>query len=182
MDALAGVSLGDNTIFGSVGFYGDPGANLSDGQVDGLAKMLAPPAEIRFSAYRSSLQVWDNRITRLVVGDGMVKILQDLITTTGDKLPVQGIYRTAQFESNIIFGSRNQILFENLTLAANEFQTLVEPVIGWVVGKTAIYAGNRVGRATYSDLNGNEITVGSGRMQTAVSDRAIAANLPKDSW
>ena len=182
MDALASVSLGDNTILGSVSFYGDPGANLSDGQVGGLAKMLAPPAEIRFSAYRSSLQVWDNRITRLAVGDGMVKTLQDLITTTGDKLPVQVIYRTAQFESNIIFGSRNQILFENLTLAANEFQTLVEPVIGWVVGKTAIYTGNRVGRATYSDLNGNEITVGSGRMQTAVSDRAIAANLPKDSW
>jgi hypothetical protein len=182
MDALASVALEDNEIIGSVSFYGDPGTNLSDVQIDELAKMLEPPAEIRFSAYRSSLQVWDNRITRLAVGEGMVKALEDLITSTGDKLSVQGIYRTALFESNIISVARNQILFENLTLAANEFQTLVEPVIGWVVGKTAIYTGNRVRRATYTDPNGNEITLGSGQIKTAVSDRAIAANLPTGSW
>lgn len=112
----------------------------------------------------------------------MIDILQKLIENPGDEALVQGLYRTALFESNTIAGARNQLLFENITLSANEFQTLVEPVIGWAVGKTAIYTGNRVRQAEYTDLGGKEFSVGGGRTQTAASDQAEAANLPKESW
>ena len=147
-----------------------------------LAGVLQPPAQIRFHSSSASLQACDNRITRLSVGFEMIRILQNLITTTGEKPPVKGLYRTAQFKSNIIAGFRNQLLLENLTLAANDFQTLVEPFIGWVVGRAAIYTCNRVRRAEYTDLSGNEFSVGGGRMQIAASDLAAAANLPKGSW
>lgn len=182
MDSFANVALEDNTIFGSVGFYGQAGKNLSDSQIDELSGMLKPPARIRFLSSGASLQAWDNRITRLTVGGGMIDILQELIENPGDEALVQGLYRTALFESNTIAGARNQLLFENITMSANEFQTLVEPVIGWAVGKTAIYTGNRVRQAEYTDLGGKEFSVGGGRMQTAVSDQAEAANLPKGSW
>lgn len=182
MDSLAYVALEDNTIFGSVGFYGQPGKNLSDSQIDELSGMLKPPARIRFLSSGASLQAWDNRITRLTVGGSMIDILQELIENPGDEALIQGLYRTALFESNTIAGARNQLLFENITLSANEFQTLVEPVIGWAVGKTAIYTGNRVRQAEYTDLSGKEFSVGGGRVQTAARDQAQAANLPKGSW
>ena len=182
MDSLANVALEDNTIFGSVGFYGPGGKDLSDSQIDELAGMLKPPARVRFLSSGASLQAWDNRITRLTVGKGMIDTLQKLIENPGEKALIQDLYRTALFESNAIAGVRNQLLFENITLSANDFQTLVEPVIGWVVAKTTIYTGNRVRQAEYTDLSGKEFSVGGGRVQTAASDKAQAANLPKGSW
>ena len=177
MDAFASIALEDNTVFGGVGFYGAPGDNdFSSKNINKLEEMLQTPEKVVL-AYDASLQAWDNRITRLSVGVQMIDEVQKLMTGER-KEPVQGLYRTALFESNIIASSGNQLLFENLTLAANEFETLL-PSIGWVVGKTAIYTGNRV-RQTINYGTGQE--VGGGKMQTAARDQAKAANLPKGSW
>jgi hypothetical protein len=177
MDSLASATLEDNTIFGSVGFYGVPGKNdFSSEEMKQLEEMLQAPETVVL-ANDASLQAWDNRITRLSVAAEMIQDMQNLIKGVR-KEPVQGLYRTALLESNILVGSSNQLLFENLTLAANEFETLL-PSIGWVVGKTAIYTGNRV-RQTIDYGTGQE--VGGGQMQTAVRDLAKAANLPAKSW
>ncbi|MDJ0801668.1 MAG: DUF6519 domain-containing protein [Desulfobacterales bacterium] len=182
MDALASVALEDNTIFGSVGFYGLPGGtDLSPSEIDEIAGDFKPPVQIRFLSSGANLQAWDNRITRLTVSEDIIKTLRDMIQNSEGETLIQGLYRTALFESNIIAGNDNQILFENLTLAANEFQALKDP-IGWGVGKTVIGTGNRVRRDQYVDLSADRFTVGGGEMLTAARNRGLAANLPEDSW
>lgn len=183
MDAGASLSLEDNTVFGGVAFYGQPGqANLTSGELEELAAMFKPPAELKFLDTGATLQAWDNRFSRLQVGEQMIKTLQELIRDTEKALPVQGVYRTAQFESTIIAGARNQLLFADLTLTAADFQTLAEPEIGWTVAATAIFTGNRVRRARTSDTGGNTNSIGGGRMHIAAGDLGTAANLPNRSW
>jgi hypothetical protein len=183
MDALASVIMADNTIFGSVGLYGLPGADdLSRGQVDELSGRFRPPSPVRFLSSGASLQARDNRITRLTVSADLVDTLGALIIDPDEKGLVQGLYRTALFESNIISGAGNQLLFENLTLSANDFQSLVQIRIGWAVGKTAIISGNRVQSAQYADLRDEVFTLGGGAMQTAAGESAKAANLPQGNW
>ena len=118
----------------------------------------------------------------------MTNILKLLIEIENpdNKVLMQGLYRTAVFESNIIAGSGNQLLFENLTLAANDFQTLVEDRIGWAFSKTGIYSGNRIQKITYTDNLSKDqpvsVTVGGGQMQTVAGESAKAANLPQGNW
>ena len=177
MDALASVALENNTVFGSVCFYGMPRAeDLGRNEIAKLAEMLKASGLVRFLAHGASLQALDNRISRCSVGAPMLKTVRELVAA-GEGM-IQGLYRTAQFESNIVAVARNQLLFENLTLASEDFQTLLDP-IGWVVGETAIYTGNRVRRTR--DPNSGQ-PVGGGRMQTAARDLAKAANLPDGSW
>ena len=186
MDASASAVLADNLIFGSVALYGFPGEeDLSIGQIDELQDKFDPPARIRLLSSGASLQAWDNRITRLTVGLGMTDLLVQLLEprdNPDDKVLVQGLYRTALFESNIIAGSGNQLLFENLTLAANEVQTLAKNRVGWAFSKTGIYTGNRIQKITYTDLKNEEVTVGGGVMQTVADESAKAANLPQGNW
>lgn len=176
MDALASVALEDNTIFGSIGFYGPPGElDPKSVQFDKLVN------RIRSMPSGASLQAWDNRITRLTVGKGMIDALKEMNPDTEDVELIQGLYRTALFESNIITGFGNQLFFENLTLSSNDFQGLEDP-IGWGFGRTVICTGNRVQRTQYTDAEKELKTVGGGKMMTAAANKARAANLPVNSW
>jgi hypothetical protein len=171
------IVLENNTVFGNISLYGSPGKeNLNIDETAKLSEMLKAAGLFGFMSGNTSFQAWDNRISNFSVGAGMVDTLKKIVTD--GKGTVQGLFRTAQLDSNIIEGSRNQFLFENLTLGTNDFQTLVNPV-GWVLGETAIYTGNRVRRIVDSR---NRPTLGGGQMHTAVRYMAKAGNLPNNSW
>ncbi|MDD3582118.1 MAG: DUF6519 domain-containing protein [Desulfobacca sp.] len=174
-DALASLAVTDNNIFGNFSFYGAPGGEeLTLEELKQLAGLIGPEMQVNFRAVSSILQVWGNRLSRLTVSARMIEHLRNIIATGGGELT--GLYRAVQLQGNSLARPGHQLVNENLTLAANDFQTVAERV-GWVVGSTAIYTGNRIRRAS---PNGQ--MVGGGRIVTVVQELAQAANLPANSW
>ena len=89
-----------------------------------------------------------------------------------------GFYEAAQIANSVFAVNGNLPLFGETTLNGNNVESL-EPVVGGVIGETAIYTGNRIYlRVLLDDTSHSH----RGRMLIAVGLLQKAANMPVGNW
>jgi hypothetical protein len=175
-DALAQVSILNSQIYGQVSLYGPPGSMLNEEEVKQLEEMLKEPGRLILVPLATDFLMQGTMLTRLVLSGKRVDELRQIIQA--GKGMLNGIYEAARICDSVFAGNGHQLLFADTTLSGNNVESL-HPVVGSVVGETAIYTGNRVRRRL---LPGDNQPVGGGRVLTAVRDLERAANMPDGSW
>jgi hypothetical protein len=175
-DALSHVSILNSRIYGEVSLYGPSGGMLNAEEINQLEEMLKEPGRLTLVPLAADFLMQGTMLTRLALSGRRVDELRQIIQA--GKGMLTGIYEAARIADSVFAGNGNQLLFADTTLSGNTMDAL-DPVVGSVVGETAIYTGNRVARRL---LPGDHQPVGGGRVITAVRDLQKAANMPVNSW
>ena len=176
-DALARVSILNSRIYGQITLYGPPGDDvLDEEEIKTLTEMLQKKA-LTLVPQATDFIVQGTLLTRLALSDSQVNKIHYIIGGGKDAM-LTGFYEAAQIADSVFAANGNLLLFGETTLNGNNVESL-EPVVGSVIGETAIYTGNRVYRRV---LLNDTSPVGGGRMLTGVRELQKAANMPENSW
>jgi hypothetical protein len=175
-DALARVSILNSRFYGQVSLYGPPGDILSAEEIKQLEGMLKEAGQLTLLPHATDFLIQGSMLTRLALSGKRVDQLRQIIQE--GKGMLTGLYEAARIADSVFAGNGNQLLFADITLNGNNLTSL-EPVVGNVMGETAIYAGNRVRRRL---MPGDNQSVGGGQVFSAVRELQRAANMPEGSW
>jgi len=175
-DALAHVSILNSRIFGQVSLYGPPGDVLHPEEITQLEEMLKNSEQLTLMPQANEFLMQGTMLSRLALSGKRVDEIRRIIEAGRGMLA--GFYEAAQIANSVFAWNGNQLLFGETTLNGNNIESL-HPVVGCVIGVTALYSGNRIYRRLYS---GNAAPAGGGNMLTAVREVQKAANMPVRSW
>lgn len=137
--AEAATMLDNNRITGLLSLYGLPGGkSLDPSELHGL-KRLASSGRIRFVGTVQTLQLRNNRLTRLVVSERLIETLRSVLDNQGGS--VTESFATALLSDNVIELPDNHLIALNNGLSATRFHARQIGVLGFVAGDNAVYMG-----------------------------------------
>jgi hypothetical protein len=145
IDGNADVTFENNDINGVVSLYGvDTGIILSQNELKLLGTRIRQ-GNIRLSASTGKLQVRNNRFTRMVIGDSLMKKIKKNLSSEGGEL--DSLFKSGFITDNLIERGQNQWISEHFNMNANVF--LPHEQLGMSVSRFAVFMGNQ---ATDPDL------------------------------
>jgi hypothetical protein len=149
MDEDADVIFENNDINGVVSFYGvHVKETLSGSDLKNLGAMIGgeePVVSVRGSTGR--LQARNNRFTRLLVADNLIKKIKEIIEQHEGEL--DGIFGQCFLTDNLIETGQNQFITQHLSMTSNLFEVgdrvATEAVIiaGKAITDMAVFIGNQ---------------------------------------
>jgi len=137
--ALAATILENNDIDGFLSFYGLPAGKPFT--KDELGYLLEIIKEIQFVPAGSNLQLHNNRLTRVVIGQKMVEIIRSITGNQRQKV-LHGIFSAALLTDNTIELPDNYFVARGHNLSSTRFMVeLLNDDAGFVLGENAVYLG-----------------------------------------
>jgi hypothetical protein len=142
--------LENNDIAGSVSFYGagDPNFSIPTNVLNTLRNRLREGAS-PLVGEAGVVQVRGNRLTNLLLGRGIADAVRRLGTGQTSRVPVNAVFESFLLDGNVVAGENSMLLARHLSLNANDFTGSATrptaagaPLIGAVIGDTALYVGN----------------------------------------
>lgn len=172
MDEDADVIFESNDISGMVSFYGmHDKEELIDVDLQKLEEYIKV-GQVKILGSTGRLQAQNNRFTRLLVADNLIKKIKEIIELEQPKGELTGIFKQFFLTDNLIETFQNQFITEHLSMMSNLFEFGDR-----VARRTAIIAGTAI--TDTAVLVGNQ-AANNVKLQNASRDRQLAANLPAD--
>lgn len=131
----------NNSITGTVSLYGPPGKD--DWTIEETKKLgeLIKRGTITFLETTGTLRFRANQLTRLLVSDALVAEVKQLMVD--GKGNIEGICRTTFLSENVFAAGLNQAVSQELALESNSFERVEQVDAGIVIGRSAVFVGNR---------------------------------------
>jgi hypothetical protein len=172
MDEDADVILGSNDINGMVTFYGIRGPEietLGDQELKSVKEYISR-GRLKITGSTGRLQARNNRFTRLLVGDNLIRKIKDIIGQSGSA-ELSNIFGECFMTDNLIKTGPNQLITKHLSMMSNLF----EFGEGVATGEDIIVAGITITDRAVFVGNQAEDNV---RIYSVSRDLQGAANLP----
>jgi hypothetical protein len=147
MDENADVIFESNDINGVVSFYGVHGKEtLKDEELKSL-EVYIKEGQVKISGSTGRLQARNNRFTRLLVADNLIKKIKEIIEQPEGEL--DGVFGQCFLTDNLIETGQNQFITQHLSMMSNLFEVgdigegEAVVVAATAIADSAVYVGNQ---------------------------------------
>lgn len=140
MTARADTLVDNNDVAGIVAFFGMPGTEgLTEGEIKLVRSRVRGDENLTFDSTERTLNMRNNQMTRLVVGEAVIHALRKLADGGQWTLPL--MFRNAMLSDNVLTWPDNHFLAFHHSHSATRFDLQRVDHVGFVVGKSAVYMG-----------------------------------------
>jgi hypothetical protein len=139
----AGATITDNDITGVTSLHGVPGATVLTAAELKVLSSLIKEGLINSADSDGTLQMHTNRLSRVTLGDAMIKTIKEALQAKPAELPgkLAGIYTEAFFSRNVIELGDSLFLANTASFTTNRFEES-RGDLGSVFADSAVYVGN----------------------------------------
>jgi Family of unknown function (DUF6519) len=143
LDGAADATFASNTITGTFGLYGDPGADPQPLTPDEQGMLIKRKGELKFTTQNGALWLRGNRLTRVGLAVKMFKQIQAWLvpTNSAQPPPLDQLFRTLFMTESVVESGGDFWLAAGIRLTTNDFADRAQDA-GVAIAESAFYLGN----------------------------------------